>query len=148
MVRTSSRVMSVPELLTNFPRYTCKEHMALGRRVWSWHPVQWYTVKSQYQLWYVMASLVSSSLKTDRLIFMCPLGSLWVCQPWLGCLEPPNFSDIDATDEEVDAELLSLSNPWSDESEGEWGGATHNSHCPWPWPWPWCGTWLHSWCTG
>ena len=72
MVRTSSRVMFVPELLTNSPRYTCKEHMALGRRVWSWHPAQWYIVKSQYQLWYVMASLVSSSLKTCLLGYVMP----------------------------------------------------------------------------
>ena len=37
--------------------------------------------------------------------------SLWGLQPKHGCLEPPSLSDTDATDEEVDAELLSLSNP-------------------------------------
>ena len=64
------------------------------------------------------------------------------------CLEPPNPSNIDATDEEVDAELLSLSNPWSDEGKGDWGGATHNSHCLWPQSWPCCGAPPHFWCTG
>ena len=76
-----------------------------------------------------MASLVSSSLKTGRLIFIWPPSSLWGCQPWCGHLEPPNPSDIDNTDEEVDAELWSLSNLWSDESKSDWDGATHNSYC-------------------
>ena len=30
----------------------------------------------------------------------------------------PDLSDLNDTDDEVDAVLLSLSNPWSDESEG------------------------------
>ena len=95
-----------------------------------------------------MSSLVSSSVKTGRFVFIWPPGSLWGHWPWCGHLEPPNRSDIDATDEEVDAELLSLLNPWSDESKGDWQGATCNSHCLWPWSWPHCGPWPHSWCTG
>ena len=87
---------------------------------------------SQCQLWYVMASLVSSSMKTRRFIFMWPLVSLGGWQPWHRCLEPPDTSDTDATDEEVDAELLSLLNLWSDKSKGDWGGATHNPCLLWP----------------
>ena len=86
-----------------------------------------------------MASLVSSSLKTGRFIFTWPPVSLWGHQPWCGCLEPLDLSDINATDEAIDAELLLLSNPWSDESKGNWGGATHNSCGLWSWSWP------HSW---
>ena len=89
---------------------------------------------SQCHLWYVMAYLVSRSLKTSRFIFTWPPVSLWGCWPSHGCLEPPDLPDTDATDEEVDAKLLSLSNPWSDESKGDQGGATHNSCC------------LQSWC--
>ena len=92
-----------------------------------------------------MASLVSSSLKTGRFIFIWPPVSLWGCQPWCGCLEPPDLSDTDATDEDVDTELLSLSTPWSDESKGDQGGATHNSHCLWSQSWPCYSTWPHSW---
>ena len=103
------------------------------------HPAQWYTVKSQHQLWYVMASLVSSSLKNARLIFIWPPGSLQGCLPWHGCLDHPDLSDIEDTDDEVDTVLLSLSILWSDESKGYWGGATHNSHCLWPLFWPCCG---------
>ena len=32
---------------------------------------------------------------------------------------------------DINAELLSLSNPWSDESKDNQGGATHNFHGPW-----------------
>ena len=103
---------------------------------------------SQHQLWYMIASLVSSSLRTGRFIFILPLGSLQVHQPQHGHQETPNLSYIDATDEEVDAELLSLLYPWSGESEGNWSGNTHNSHCPQPWSEPCCGAWPHSWCTG
>ena len=71
---------------------------------------------------------------------MWSLVSLWGHWPWHGCLEPPNLSDTDATDEEVDAELMSLSNPWSDESEGNSGGATHNSCGFWSQPQP-CSWW-------
>ena len=86
-----------------------------------------------------MASLVSLSLKTRGFIFMWPPVSLLGWWPWCGHLEPPDPSDTDATDEEIDAELLSLLNLWSDESEGVWGGATPNSHCLWPLSWPcWC----------
>ena len=67
-----------------------------------------------------MASLVSSSLKTGKLIFIWPPNSLghW---PWFECLEPPDQLDLDDTNDEVDAELWSLSNPWSSEGEGDWG---------------------------
>ena len=87
-----------------------------------------------------MASFVSSSLKTGRLIFIWPLDSLQSCQPWWGCLEPPNLLDLDNMDEEVDAELWSLSNLQSGEGKGDGGGAAHNSHCPWPQSWPHCGS--------
>ena len=95
-----------------------------------------------------MVSFVSSSLKTDRLIFIWPTATLQGHQPCHGCLKPPNPSHIDATDEEVDAEILSNSNPWSDESKGNWGGAAHNSHCLWPQSQPHCGAQHHFWCTG
>ena len=39
-----------------------------------------------------MASLVSSSLKTGRLIFIWPPGSLQGCLPQCGCLDPPIVS--------------------------------------------------------
>ena len=77
-----------------------------------------------------MASLVSSSLKTGRLIFILPPDSLWGCQPWYECLEPPDLLDLDDTDEKVDPVLWSLSNPWPGEGEGERGGAAHNCHSP------------------
>ena len=112
----------------------------------SWHLAQQYTFKFQHQLWYVMAYLVSSSLKTGRLIFIWPPGSLWGCLPWHGCLESHNLSDIEDIDDEVNAVLLSLSNPWSDKSEGYQGGVTYNSHCLWPWFWPCCGAHPHSCC--
>ena len=67
-----------------------------------------------------MASLVSSSLKTSRLIFIRLPGSQWGCCPQHGHLNAPDLSDIDDTDDEVDTVLLSLSNSWSDESEGDW----------------------------
>ena len=89
-----------------------------------------------------MASLVSSSLKTGRLIFIWPPGSQQGYQPWCGCLNPSNLSDIDDTVDEVDAVLLSLLNPWSEESEGDWGRATHNSCCLWPQFQPHCGAGL------
>ena len=106
--------------------------------MWSWHPAEQYTVKSQCQLWYVMASFVSSSLRTGRLIFIWPLDSLW------GHLEPPHLLDLDNTNEEVDAELWSLSNPWSGKGEGNRGAAAHNFH----FHQPHCGAWPLSWYTG
>ena len=116
----------------------------MGSRVQSWHPAQWCTVKSQCQLWYVMVSFMSSSLKTGRLIFIGPPGSLWH-QPWCNCLEPPNLLDLDDTNEDVDTELLSLLNPWSSEGEGAEGCAAHRWCCCWPCcstqPWSWCGSW-------
>ena len=42
---------------------------------------------------------------------MRPPVSLQGHWPQHGCLEPPNLSDTDATDEEVDVEILSLPNP-------------------------------------
>ena len=76
------------------------------------------------------------------------MGSLWGSWPWHECLGPPDPSDIDATDEEAEAELLSLWNPWSDESKGKQGGATLNSHCLWPQSWSCCSAQPCSWCTG
>ena len=87
-----------------------------------------------------MAALISdgvfhmSSLKTGRLIFTWPLDSLWHCQPQLECLEPPDLSDLDDTDEEVDTELQSLSNPQSGEGKAmgaEWPiGLIASGHGP------------------
>ena len=94
------------------------------------------------------ASFVSLSLKTGRLIFIWPPSSLWH-QPQCKCLEPPDLSDLDDTNEDVDTELLSLSNLTS--SDGEWVGgyATHRSHCHWPQLWLHCGirpwSWWDSW---
>ena len=81
-----------------------------------------------------------------RLIFIWPPGSWWEHQPWCGCLDPPDLSDLNDTDDEVDAVLLSLSNTWSDESEGDWGVATHNPCCLWPQFWSYCSTWPCSCC--
>ena len=47
-------------------------------------------------------------------------------------LDPPDLSDLDDSDEEVNAVLWSLLNPQSGKREGERGGAAHNSHCPQP----------------
>ena len=94
-----------------------------------------------------MTSFVSLSLKIDKLIFIWPLDSWQGCWPQHGCLEPPNLSDLNDTDEEVDTELWSLLNPWSGKGEGDWGGVTCNSHCPWPQWQPHCGTQPHSWYT-
>ena len=66
-----------------------------------------------------MASLVSSSLKTGRLIFIWSPGSWQEHRPWCGCLDPPNLLDIDDTDDKVDTVLLLLLNPWSDKSEAK-----------------------------
>ena len=68
-----------------------------------------------------MVSLVSSSLKTNRLIFIWPLDSLWGCWPWNECLETPDLLDLDDTDEEVDAVLWSLWNPQSGKEGREAG---------------------------
>ena len=95
-----------------------------------------------------MASFVSSSLKTGRLIFIWPSDSLWGCQPQCGCLEPPNLSGLEHTDEEAGTELWSLLNLWSGKGEGDEGGATHDSHCPPPQSWPHCGAQPYSWYTG
>ena len=103
-------------------------------------------VKSQCQLWYVTTSLLSSSLKTSRLIFIWLPISLWGCLPQHGCLDPANLSDIEDIDDEVHAVLLSLSNPWSDDSKDDQGGATHNSHCLRPQFQPCRGMQPHSCC--
>ena len=96
----------------------------------------------------MMASLVSSSLKTGRLIFIWSPGFQWGCQPWCGCLDPPDLSDCVDTNEAVDIELWLLSNPGSSEGEGNQGRVVHCYHCLLPQSWPLCGTWPHSWCTG
>ena len=92
------------------------------------------------------ASFVSSSLKTGRFIFIWPPDFLWHCWPWCGCLKPLDLSDLDDTDEEVDAELQSLSNPQSGNGKGGRGGLTHSPHCPWPWSF--CNVQPHSWYDG
>ena len=96
----------------------------------------------------MMASLVSSSLKTGRVIFIWPLGSLWGYQPWHGCLEPLDPLDHEDTDEAVDIELQPLSNLGSGEGEGSWVGAAHCCCHLWPWSWALCGTQPCSWCAG
>ena len=55
-----------------------------------------------------MASFVSLSLKTGRLIFKWPLDSQQGHWPWHECLEPPDLSDLNDTDAEVDGEVLPL----------------------------------------
>ena len=92
MVSTSSKVISIPELLTSSLGYPCKDWMVYGRRVQSRHPTWWYTVKSHLQLWYVTASFATSSLEMGKLIFMWGLVSL--CHlPCQECQEPSNLSD-------------------------------------------------------
>ena len=66
-----------------------------------------------------MASFVSSSLKTGRLIFIWPPDSWWGHWLWCVCLEPPNLWDLDDTDEEGDAELQSLSYLHSGKGKGD-----------------------------
>ena len=92
-----------------------------------------------------MAFFLSSSLKTGRLIFRSPPCSLqhW---PWYIHLEPPDLLDHDDTDEEVDTELLSLSNPLSSEGEGVRVSSAHSSHCIWLQSWQHCDTQSWSWC--
>ena len=84
---------------------------------------------SQCQLWYVRASLASLVFEDWQVyLHVAPSFPMQGNLPWHECLEPPDLSDTDATDEDMDnAELISLSNPWSDENEGDWGGATHSS---------------------
>ena len=64
-----------------------------------------------------MMSFVSSSLKTGRLIFIWPLDSWWGHWLWHRCLEPPDLSDLNGTDEEGDAKLWSLLNLWFGEGK-------------------------------
>ena len=90
---------------------------------------------------------MSSSLKTGRLIFIGPSSSLWH-QPQCNCLEPPNLLDLDATNEDVDTELVSLLNPWSGDDEWVGGCATYRSHHWWPQLWPHCCTLPQSLCDG
>ena len=90
---------------------------------------------------------MSSSLKTSRLIFIWPPGSLWHWL-WCECQEPPDLSDCDDTNEDVDTELLSFLNQWSSEGEGVGGCATHGSHHHWSHFQPCCRTWPQSWCDG
>ena len=87
-----------------------------------------------------MASFMSLSLKTGRLIFIWSLDSLqhWWLQ--FECLGPPDLSDLDDTDEEADTELWSLSNLQSGEGESDGGGAAHRSQS-----WPHCNAQPCSW---
>ena len=62
-------------------------------------------------------SLVSLSLKTGRFIFIWAPSSQCLL-PHLECPDPSNLSDLDDTDKVVNNELLSLSNPWSREGNG------------------------------
>ena len=109
--------------------------MAEGRRMQSQHLAGQYTVRSQCQLWYIMASLVSSSWKVSRLIFIWPLGSLQGHQPQCGCPDPPDLSDIDDTNDK--SMLCSYHSQIHDltKGEGDWHGVAHNSCCLWPQSW-------------
>ena len=53
-----------------------------------------------------------------------PAASAMVLMPGV-----PDLSDLDDTEEEVDTELLSISNPQSGEGVGV--GAAQGSHCHW-----------------
>ena len=82
-----------------------------------------------------MAFFVSSSLKMGKLIFMWAPVSL--CHlPHQECCEPSDWSDWEDTEEAVNTELLSLSNPWSGMGEGGWGWNSLQSHHCWPWSLP------------
>ena len=118
MVSTSFKVISIPKLCTSSPGYPCKDQMVYRRRVQSLHPAWWYTIKSHLQLWYVMVSFVSLSLKMGKLIFVWAPVSLCHLPHW-ECWEPSDLSDCDDTDEAVDMELQMLSNPQSGEGEGD-----------------------------
>ena len=85
-----------------------------------------------------MASFVSSSLNTGRLIFIWPPISLWHWWPQCLCPEPLDPTDCEDIDEAVDIELQSLLNLGSSEGEGNQGGAAHCCHCLWPLSWPLC----------
>ena len=56
----------------------------------------------------VCDGILSVLILEDWQVDIWPLGSLLGCQAWHVCLEPPDLSDIDATDEEVDAELVTF----------------------------------------
>ena len=45
----------------------------------------------------------------------------WCLLSHLECLDPPERSDWDDTEDAIDNELLSLSKPWSGEGEGNRG---------------------------
>ena len=87
---------------------------------------------------------MSSSLKTGKFIFIWALVSPHCLSCW-GCWEPLDLSDSDDIEEAVNTELLSLSNLWSRDGNGGWGGGS-------PWSllhqlqfWPLGGWWGNSW---
>ena len=87
---------------------------------------------------------MTASFLMGTLIFMWPPGSWWHW-PQCWCLEPPDLLDLNETDELVDTELMSLSNPWSHEGEEDGVGATQGSCHLWPQSWLHCNAWPHSW---
>ena len=95
-----------------------------------------------------MASFMSSSLKTGRLIFLWHPDSLQHHQLLFEYLESPDLLDLNDTNEEVDTVLESLSNLWSGEGKGDGGGVAHSSCCLWPWSWPFYNAQPHSWYDG
>ena len=75
---------------------------------------------------------------------MWPLGSQqhW---PQCWCPEPPNLSHLDDTDQEVDTKLLSISNPWCGEGDGDGVMAAQGSHFLWLQSQLHCYAQPHSW---
>ena len=87
-----------------------------------------------------MASFVSSSLKTGKLILVWALVSLHHL-PHQQCWEPSNLSDCDDTNEAFNTGLLLLLNLQSREGEGGWGGISLWSLLCQLWSQPLCGLW-------
>ena len=87
--------------------------------------------------------------RPGRFIFIWPLGSLWGL--WPQCMDawsPPISQTLMTLMRKLMLCFWSLSNPWSDESEGATRvGSIHNSYCLCPQSQPCCGAYPHSWCT-
>ena len=79
-----------------------------------------------------------------KLIFMWALASPNHL-PHRGSKEPSDLSDSDNINEAINTELLSLSNPWSGDSDGGWGGGSPWSLLCGLWFQPLRGQWGDSW---
>ena len=93
-----------------------------------------------------MPSFVSSSLQTGKLISIWAPVSLHHLPCW-ECWQLSDLSDCDDTGEAVNTELLALSNPWSTEGEGGWGGFSLWSLLCQSQSWPLCGLQGNGWCS-